>query len=512
MSSANCRPFRRPAWCLTLATLLLIGLAGSARAGITSAVKTETLPNGLKVLVLENHKAPVATLSIMYKVGSRNEQFGKTGISHLCEHLMFRGTRKYGPQQFSKIIQENGGTDNAFTGSDFTDYFEVINHKHLDVPIKLEADRMANFDPKGFKTERAVVEEERRMRNDDNPEAALADLTQAQAYVQAPYHWPVIGWMQDIKRLTLAYALKYHSVYYTPQNAVVVAVGDFDANKVLKQIAESFSPIKNGPKPPPVTEVEPPQKGERHVVLHHAANLPAFAEAFHVPNYLTNHNDAFALEVLSELLSDGKSSRLHKTMVIDKRMVVDVSASYDMTTFDPGLFWVTAQMRPGIKTAAGIAEANKVIKQLQEKPVAPEELQKAKNLEQAEFVYGQDSIFDEALELQVWQMLGSYRLLDSYIPNIDKVTAADVQRVAKKYLVKSNCTLGVLVPTGVLPHQQGGGAPGGTIHYAPPLPADGNIAAAPAMERPDMGSVSKMMGPGPTAPNSVTMDMGEVAR
>src|SRR5271154_2722992 len=153
----------------TFAALISIGAPLRARAGITDAVKTETLPNGLKVLVLENHKAPVATFNLFTKVGSRNESFGKTGISHLCEHLMFRGTKKYGPEEFSNIIQENGGDDNAFTTEDFTDYFEVINRDHLDVPIKLEADRMQNFAPQGFDSEKSVVMEERRLRTEDNP-------------------------------------------------------------------------------------------------------------------------------------------------------------------------------------------------------------------------------------------------------------------------------------------------------------------------------------------------------
>ena len=338
---------------------------------------------------------------------------------------------------------------------------------------------MANFDPKGFDSELAVVEEERRMRTDDNPEDALSESAQAQAYVEHPYHWPVIGWMQDIQRLTLADALKYHSVYYSPQNAIAVAVGDFDADKVLKQIAESFGPIKNGPKPPPVFEVEPPQQGARKIVLRHAANLPAFSEAYHVPNYRIGGADAFALEIASELLSDGKSSRLYRTMVLDKRMVVEVSASYDMTSFDPGLFELSAQMRPGVKTEDAIAEANKVIEELKTQPVGAEELQKAKNLEQSSFVFLQDSIFEEALQLGVWEMLGSYHLMDRYLTEIDKVTAADVQRVAKKYLVENNCTVGVLMPTGILPHEQGGGA-GGTVRHAPPLStADSMLEVVP---------------------------------
>jgi len=210
---------------------LVFGSAAIARAGITDAVKAVTLKNDLRILVLENHKAPVATLNIFYKVGSRNEQIGTTGISHLVEHLMFRGTKKLQPEEFSNIIQENGGMDNAFTTADYTDYFEVINKDHLDVPISLEADRMGDFDPKGFDSEKAVVIEERRLRTEDNPQDALEELTQAQAYLAHPYHWPVIGWMHDIQNLTLRDALTYHLIYYSPQNAIVVAVGDFDGDK-----------------------------------------------------------------------------------------------------------------------------------------------------------------------------------------------------------------------------------------------------------------------------------------
>ncbi|MGH7933158.1 MAG: M16 family metallopeptidase [Candidatus Binataceae bacterium] len=473
---------RRFAPLLALTALLWVASVAAAQAGITDAVKYEKLPNGLQVLVLVNNKAPVATLNIFYHVGSRNEQFGKTGLSHLCEHLMFRGTKKLKPEEFSNIIQENGGMDNAFTTSDFTDYFEVINRNNFDVPITLEADRMANFDPKGFDSEKAVVMEERRLRTDDNPQDALAELTQAQAYLAHPYHWPVIGWQHDIEGLTLQDALNYHSIYYSPQNSIVVAVGDFDADKVLKQIDEAFGQIKNGPKAPPMTSVEPPQNGERHVVLRHAANLPAFAEAFHVPNYKKS-KDAFALEVATEILADGKSARLYKDLVIDKQMVVDVDASYDLTSFDPGLFWVSAQMRPGVKTDAAIAEVDKQLDALRTTTIDAHELQKAKNLEEAEFVFAQDSIFEEAMELGLYQMLGSYRMLDEYLAGIEKVTAADVQRVAKDYLIDTNRTLGVLVPTGLLPHATGGGAVGGgAIHHAPAPIAGagfGTIVAAP---------------------------------
>ncbi|SRR5579875_713049 len=447
---------------LMLAVLTCAG--GAARAGMTDGVRKVVLPNGLTILVLENHKAPVANFNVIYRVGSRNEQMGKTGLSHLLEHLMFRGTKKLKPEEFSNLIQENGGEDNAFTEQDLTDYFEIINRDHLDVPITLEADRMANFDPKGFESEKSVVIEERRMRTEDNPQDALAEVTQAQAYLAHPYHWPVIGWMHDVQGLTLADALNYHRIYYSPQNALIVAVGDFKADDVIRQITESFSGIANGPKPPPVTAVEPPQEGEREVMLRHAANLPAIAEAYHVPAH--ESPDCFALELASVMLSGGKSSRLYKKLVIEKRMVVDVDTSYDLLSFDPTLFWITAQMRPNIKAADVVRVLDDEIAQLAARPVDQHELQKAKNQELAGFVFGQDSIFREAMMLGQYELIGGYKQLDQFIPSIDKVTPADVQRAVAKYLVTSNRTLGTLVPTGLLPHPAGGPG-GGMVRHAP---------------------------------------------
>jgi zinc protease len=458
---------------VTIAAALLFStlIASLARAGIADAVKSKTLSNGIRVLVLENHKAPVATFFVFYRVGSRNEQFGKTGISHLLEHLMFRGTKKYGPEEFSNIIQENGGMDNAFTTSDYTGYFEDINKDHLDVAIPLEADRMANFAPQGFDSERAVVMEERRMSTEDKPEDALDEQTRAAAFVEHPYHWPVIGWMQDIRRLTLDDVYAYHSIYYSPQNAVIVTVGDFRADQVMKQIEEAFSGIKNGPKPPLMPIVEPEQKGERRIELLHAAELPAFQEGFHVPNFKAG-SDAYALEVAGEVLADGKSSRLYRRLVMEKRMVVEINAGFDMTSFDPNLFVFAAQMRPGVKAEDALAEVDKEIAELRDHPVDADELQKAKNLEAAQFVFGQDSVFREAMLLGIYEMLGDYQQVDAYLPGIDKVTAADVQRVARNYLVGENRTTGVLIPTGVLPKgAMGGGLGGGQVRHID-LPAD----------------------------------------
>ncbi len=457
--------FSRVAHLFTLTLLIgaVVGRPAHSAAGITDTVQAATLKNGLRILVLENHKAPVATLNIFYRVGSRNEQISTTGISHLVEHLMFRGTRRLKPEEFSNIIQENGGMDNAFTTADFTDYFEVINKDHLDVPISLEADRMGDFDPKGFDSEKAVVIEERRLRTEDNPQDALSEVTQAQAYLEHPYHWPVIGWMRDIQNLTLRDAITYHLIYYSPQNALIVAVGDFDGARVLGQLSEAFGAIRNGPAPPPVTDIEPPQNGERRVALRHAAELPAFAECFHTPNYRSP--DSFALELAAVVLAGGKSSRLYQKLVVEKRMVVDIDTSYDRLSFDPALFWVTAQLRPGFKAAEVLSILDRELGNLRQHPVPADELQKAKNQEQADFVFSQDSILREAMMLGQYEMLGGYQMLDQFLAGIDKVTAADVQRVASKYLVDDNRTLGILMPTGVLPHP-GGGPSGGAVRHA----------------------------------------------
>jgi zinc protease len=442
---------------------LLAASHATASAGMTDNVKAATLSNGLRVLVLENHKAPVATLHIFYRVGSRNETTGKTGIAHLLEHLMFRGTRTLKPEEFSNIIQENGGRDNAFTTSDFTDYFEVINAANFDVPIRLEADRMANFEPKGFDSERDVVIEERRMRTDDDPQSALDELVQAQAYTQHSYRWPVIGWMRDLQHLTLDEVLAYHRVYYSPQNAIVVAVGALDSDKVMRQVSESFGGIKNGPKPPPFYLVEPPQAGARRAELRRPAELAAFQMAYHVPNY--KDADAFAIELAAGVLSGGRSSRLYQRLVIEKQMVTSIDAGYNMNSFDPTLFTISAQIRPGVKPDDVVTEVEQQIATLRDKPVGSDELRKIKNQEQAQFVFAQDSIFYQAMLLGLYEMLGGYKLLDQYLDGIEKVTSADIQRVAQKYLLATNRTTGHMIPTGVAPKGvRRGSAGAGAVH------------------------------------------------
>ena len=254
---------------LTLAAVF----AAPAFAGLSDQVSESTLPNGLKVILVENHKAPLISFQVWYRVGSRNEAWGKTGLSHMLEHMMFKGTEKVGPGEFSHIISQNGGNDNAFTSSDYTAYFENMSADRLPIAVRLESDRMEALllREEDFKTERLVVMEERRMRTEDNPNAALAEQMEAAAFQIQPYHWPVIGWMQDIERFTIDDLRAYRKTYYSPGNAIIVLVGDFKKEAVLPLIEQAFSTIPSAPLPDQQRDLEQPQLGERRVIVRREA-------------------------------------------------------------------------------------------------------------------------------------------------------------------------------------------------------------------------------------------------
>jgi zinc protease len=409
-------------------------------------VRETVLPNGLKILLLEDHKAPVAVMQVWYRVGSRNEQLGKTGLSHMLEHLMFKGTQKVGPEEYSKIIQRNGGNDNAFTSEDSTTYFATLASDRLRVVIDLESDRMHNlsFDDAQFTPEQHVVMEERRLRTDNNPVAALFELIDAVAYSAHPYQWPTIGWMDDIRQLTRADALTYYRTYYLPENAVVICVGDFAADALIEQLDKAFGPIPRGAAPPAVRAIEPLQQGERRPVLKRAAQLPFVAIAYHVPNLRSP--DGPALEVLAGILAGGKSARLYKELVYEKRLARDVGTSYELTSVDPGLFYVYAQPLPG--KSAGLLEKElwAQLDQLRRTPVGTHELTKVKNGLEASFILGQDSLFNKGMVLGQYEIAGDWRQIDQYVPSVRAVTADDILRVAAFYLTTENATVGTLEP------------------------------------------------------------------
>ena len=423
-----------------------IFLATQSKAALTEHVYERVLDNGLKVILLENHKAPVVTFQVWYRVGSRNEQWGKTGLSHMLEHMMFKGTNKVGPEEFSRIIQENGGNDNAFTSNDYTAYFENISSDRVQVPIRLESDRMQNlvFRDNDFGTERMVVMEERRLRTDDDPQSYLGEQLNAAAFQISPYHWPIIGWMEDIKRFTLEDLKAYFHTYYNPSNAFLVVVGDFKRDKLLPEIEKYFGAIPKGIAPDQKRDKDGPQLGERRILVKKEAQLPYIVMGYHVPN-LTSP-DGYVLEIIAEILSSGKSSRLYKELVHDKQLVLGADADNSLLSHDPDLFTLSAEPLPG-KDVTEIERAlDKEIERLKNEPVSAHELQKAKNQIEAAFIYGQDSLFYQAMLLAHYEIDVGWKAIDDYLPSMRKVTSEDIIRVAKKYLVSDNRTVGVLIP------------------------------------------------------------------
>jgi zinc protease len=430
-------------WCVALGWLSPVQ---GENTNLFSQVQEHKLENGLTVLLLPESRAPIVSVQIWYRVGSRNEILGKTGLSHLLEHLMFRGTEQYGPKLFSRLIQQAGGNNNAFTSKDYTAYFETGPKTNLKLFLELEADRMRHLkvSEELFLTERKVVVEERRLRTEDDPVNAMYEELMATAYKAHPYQWPIVGWMHDVASVSLEDAKSYYDRYYQPNNATLVVVGDIDPQAALTEIQNTFGKIPRGPEPPPFRPLEPPQQGERRTELTREAQLPAIFMGYHTPNF--EQADAFPLEVLSLILSQGRSSRLHQRLVYEAKIALDAGAEYELATASPSLFVFYAQPLPG-KPMSAIEQALETeIEKIKTQPVSDKELAKAKNQTEAAFIMSQDSLFYRGMLLGRYQTIGSWKKLNEIVPGIRAVTAADVQRVAQKYLVKTNRTVGILNP------------------------------------------------------------------
>lgn len=431
---------------IILRILLLLLFVLTPLSAYPMDIREYTLDNGLKVLMLENHKAPTATFQVWYRVGSRDENIGKTGLSHLLEHMMFKGTEKYGPKTFSQSIKRAGGRDNAFTSREYTGYFQLIASDRIGLPIELEADRMRNLvlTPRAVLSERDVVMEERRMRYEDDPRNLVFEEVMAAAFKSHPYRWPVIGWMSDLKGLDPRDLIEHYRTYYVPDNAVVIVVGDINPEEVLADIRERFGEIPKGPGIRRLRQVDAGQSGERRVYVKKEARLPYMLSAYKAPDI--RHEDAYALEVLGYILSGGKSSRLFRSLVYEQQLAVSAWASYDGLYADPFLFFFGATAAQGRKIEdvekAIIAEIEKIGKE----PPTERELRKAKNQIEASFIMQQDSIYMQARIIGSFEMAGGWRLLGKYLDGIRKVSPEDVSRVAVKYLTGDKRTTGILIP------------------------------------------------------------------
>lgn len=416
-----------------------------------SKVAEHILGNGLKVLVKEDHRSPVVVSQVWYKVGSSYEPGGITGLSHMLEHMMFKGTDKHPAGEFSRIIAENGGDENAFTGSDYTAYFQTMAASKLPVSFELEADRMRGLHliADELKKEREVVTEERRMRTDDNPQAKLNEHFMALAYSNSPYKNPIIGWPADIANYSVEDLQAWYQRWYAPNNATLVVVGDVQPNAVFELAEKYFGQLKPSEIKPikPQTEVE--QLGVRKMTIKLPAKLPYLVMGYKVPS-LTNVEqewEAYALEVLAGVLDGGSSARLSSRLVRGKQLAVSAGAGYNLTSRLPTLFELEATPADG-KTVWELESALKnEIFELQTDLISTDELQRIKAQVLASAVYERDSNFYQAMQLGTLETVGlGWKKVDEYVDKVNKVTAQQVRDVARKYLLDDHLSVAYLEP------------------------------------------------------------------
>jgi zinc protease len=433
-----------------LCTLLIFGLLVTSTEA-KSKVSEHLLGNGLKVLVQEDHRSPVVVSQVWYKVGSSYEPGGITGISHMLEHMMFKGTDKHKPGEFSRIIAENGGDENAFTGQDYTAYFQTMAASKLAVSFELEADRMRHLHllADELKKELEVVTEERRMRTDDNPQAKMGEHFNAMAYSNSPYKHPVIGWPADIAAYKVEDLEAWYQRWYAPNNATLVVVGDVDTKAVFAMAEQYFGALKPSDIKPlkPQTEIE--QLGTRKMTVKVPAKLPSVVLAYKVPSLATaaKPEDAYALEVLAGILDGGNSARLSKELVRGKQIAVSANAGYGLTTRLSSLFELEATPAEG-KNVWELESALKTeVGKLQKDLVSNDELQRIKAQVLASAVYERDSNFYQAMQLGMLETVGlGWQKAEEYVGNINKVTAEQVRDVARRYLLEDHLNIAYLDP------------------------------------------------------------------
>jgi zinc protease len=409
-------------------------------------VHEEFLPNGLKILALQDPNAPLAVFQIWYHAGSINEPVGKTGLSHLLEHMMFKGTHNYGPKTFSKMIKRAGGIDNAGTSKDYAYYYQKLSPDMLDLSIELEADRMRNLimDPQDVLSERDVVMEERRLRYEDDPQNLVYEEVLAAAFKHHPYRSPVIGWMSDLKRLSENDLMEYYRTYYVPNNALVVVAGNINVDSVVSKIREKFGQIPRGPEIPDFRFEESEQRGERRIKIKKEAELPYVFIAYKAPNI--PHEDSYALEVLTSVLSGGKSARIYRSLIDRKRIALSAGAGYANIQKYPFLFYLYGTALPEKSIGEVESALYEEVDRIKRRAPNFRELNRAKNQIEADFIMGQDSIFFQAELLGIFEMVGDWRLKNTYLDEVWKVSPRQVQKAAQKYLVEDKRTVGILIP------------------------------------------------------------------
>lgn len=419
------------------------------------AVQSYQLSNGMKVLVIENHRAPVVVSQVWYKVGASYEHDGITGISHVLEHMMFKGTEEHPAGEFSEIISANGGEQNAFTGQDFTAYFQKIANDRLELCIELEADRMRNivFDEKEFIKELEVVKEERRLRTEDKPTALTYERFNAVAYTNSPYRRPIVGWMEDLDTLTVDDAREWYETWYAPNNATLIVAGDVQAEDVFRLARQYFGQLPTSKIPELKPRHEAKQYGTQRLTVELPAKIPYLVMGYKAPILTPDvvgteqEQELYALEVLAGVLDGGNSARLSKNLVRGQEIATSANASYGMSARHDTLFVLSAV--PNDEVAIEVLEfalrdeINTIKTQLPDE----KELERVKAQVVAAQVYKQDSTFYQAMEVGMLDTIGlPWEIKDDYVEKILAVTAEQVQQVANKYLTDDRLTVAVLDP------------------------------------------------------------------
>ena len=446
---------------LSLACALALGLSSIAAPAATpaaaspatdvpgsEAIVSKTLANGLKIIVWPDHDIPNANFYTFYKVGSRNEYPGITGLAHYFEHMMFNGTTRRAPGAFDREMEAAGGSNNASTSNDLTIYTDWFPSSALETIFDLEGDRMANlaFDPKVVESERGVVYSERRSSVDNDNFGTLLEQMQATAFTAHPYQFPTIGWPSDIEHWKLHDLKKFFKTYYAPNNAVLVIAGDVDAAQVFALADKYLAPLQKQPEPTPITTVEPEQLGERRLVVERSdAQSSIVAYAFH--SGMGAGDKRFpALELLTTILSQGQSSRLHQRLV-EREQAATQAGAFAEAGFDPGLLWVYAMLPPGGDMARVESLLDDELMKIARDGVSADELAKARNLKASAFWRGMATINGKARALGTYEVFnGDYRKLFDAPSAYDAVSAADVQALAKRILRIQNRTTGLLKP------------------------------------------------------------------
>jgi len=425
---------------------------GAAQAS-DPTVHPYQLDNGLKLIVKEDHRAPVVVSQVWYKVGSSYEHEGITGISHVLEHMMFKGTKKHGPGEFSRIIAENGGQENAFTSRDYTAYFQRLEQSRLPVSFELEADRMRNLllQEDEFVKEVQVVMEERRLRTEDKPESLLFERFNAVAFINSPSRIPPIGWMTDLESLRLDDLAQWYATWYAPNNATLVVAGDVDPDEVLKLAKRFFGPLKPSEIRPEKPRREVPQRGTRRGMLRAPAEVAYVLLGYKAPVLLTAGEgedwEPYALEVLAGVLDGGDSARLTRELVRGQQIAASAGAGYDLYDRRETLLLFDGVPAKGHTVAELEVALREQVRRLREEPVSAAELERVKAQVIASQVFEQDSVFYQAMQIGQLESIGlDWSLKDAYLKRIQAISSEQVQAVARKYLFEDALTVGILEP------------------------------------------------------------------